>query len=187
MNGPINPGRVLFQRAYDDMVPHLPALFAMTVLGPSRDSDPAPTPATSAAASPNPPPTAPNTTANNTPTTTTTPSSDMRLVTRGLFVGDTLECFEAACRLSLEVNVQYVSEPQQKVVCFLDPSEYKSMWVANKAIYRTRLAVADGGELLVLAPGVRCFSSKPVIDGLIRRHGYATTYVRPSVRPSVRL
>ena len=73
------------------------------------------------------------------------------------------------------MNVTLLSEARRKIVCYLDPAEYKSMWVANKAIYRTRLAVADGGELVVLAPGVKVFASKPPIDALIRKYGYVTT------------
>ena len=60
-----NPGRRLFNRAYDTFCPELPALFAMTVIGAKEDGE---------------------------------------LVTRGLFVGDTAECFEQAAKLSLEVN-----------------------------------------------------------------------------------
>ena len=57
-------------------------------------------------------------------------------------------------------------------VAYLDPVEYRSTWLANKAIYRTRLAMADGGELFVVAPGVSRFGEDPVVDALIRRHGY---------------
>ena len=89
--------------------------------------------------------------------------------------GDTAECFEQAAKLSLEVNFTLLEEPQRKVVCFLDPDEYHFLWTANKAIYRTRMAVADGGELVVMAPGVHSFGEKEVIDRLIRRHGYVTT------------
>jgi hypothetical protein len=61
------------------------------------------------------------------------------------------------------------------VVVYLDPEEFKSTWLGNKAIYRTRMAIADGGELVVLAPGVRQFGEDPGIDALIRKYGYFTT------------
>jgi len=97
------------------------------------------------------------------------------MVTRGLFVGSGLECFEQAARLSLEVNFELLDEAPRKVVCFLDPEEFHSTWLGNKAIYRTRMAIADGGELVVLAPGVKQFGEDPGIDRLIRKHGYRTT------------
>ncbi|HVO18461.1 MAG TPA: gluconokinase, GntK/IdnK-type [Anaeromyxobacter sp.] len=93
----------------------------------------------------------------------------------GLYVGDDHDTFARAAAHSLEVNVNLLDEPPRKVVVHLDAAEYRSTWVGNKAIYRTRMAIADGGELLVLAPGVRAFGEDPEIDRLIRAHGYRTT------------
>jgi nickel-dependent lactate racemase len=103
------------------------------------------------------------------------PNADGDLVVRGLFVGDDVECFERACELSLEVNFEMVPEPLEKVVVYLDPEEFHSTWLGNKSIYRTRMAIADGGELVVLAPGVGAFGEDPQIDVLIRKYGYRTT------------
>ena len=97
------------------------------------------------------------------------------LVVRGLYIGDDVECFEQASRLSLEVNFEMVAEPLKKVVVYLDPEEFHSTWLGNKAIYRTRMAIADGGELIVLGPAVRTFGEDPEIDRLIRKYGYRTT------------
>ncbi|MBP1625446.1 MAG: hypothetical protein H6Q07_3468, partial [Acidobacteria bacterium] len=79
------------------------------------------------------------------------------LVIRGLFIGDDAECFRQAADLSLQVNFQLLDAPIRKAVVYLDPSEFKSTWLGNKSIYRTRMALADGGELLVLAPGLAQF------------------------------
>jgi nickel-dependent lactate racemase len=98
-----------------------------------------------------------------------------RLVIRGLFVGDDAECFHQAAALSLRVNVQLLDEPVRKAVVYLDPSEFKSTWLGNKSIYRTRLALADGAELIVLAPGVERFGEDENIDRLIRKYGYPGT------------
>lgn len=98
-----------------------------------------------------------------------------QLVTRGLFAGDDEACFERAATLVREVNLTLLDEPLQRVVVFLRPDEYHSTWLGNKAIYRTRMAIADGGELLVLAPGVRTFGEDPEIDRLIRAYGYRGT------------
>jgi len=97
------------------------------------------------------------------------------LATRGLFVGDDAECFERAAALSRSVNFALLPQPIRKAVVYLDPSEYKSTWLGNKAIYRTRMALADGAELIVLAPGVKEFGEDPAIDRLIRQYGYIGT------------
>jgi len=97
------------------------------------------------------------------------------LVIRGLFIGDDEECFIRAAQLSLRVNFQVLEQPLHKVVVYLDPQEFKSTWLGNKSIYRTRMAIADGGELIVLAPGVQTFGEDDEIDKLIRKYGYLTT------------
>jgi hypothetical protein len=97
------------------------------------------------------------------------------LVTRGLFAGDDDGCYLAGVPLVQACNVELLDEAPSKIVCYLEPSEFKTTWLGNKAIYRTRMAVADGGELLVLAPGVKGFGEDPDIDRLIRRHGYHGT------------
>ncbi len=100
---------------------------------------------------------------------------DGELKVRGLFVGDDTECFDLAAELSLKVNFQMLDEPLRKVVVYLDPSEFKSTWLGNKSVYRTRMAIADGGELVVLAPGLKEFGEDKQIDVLIRKYGYVTT------------
>ncbi len=97
------------------------------------------------------------------------------LVVRGLFVGDDAECFDRAAALSLEVNFRMLDREIKKAVVFLDPHEFKSTWLGNKSVYRTRMALADDAELIVLAPGVREFGEDKAIDGLIRRYGYCGT------------
>jgi nickel-dependent lactate racemase len=93
----------------------------------------------------------------------------------GLFVGDDRVCFNEACALSLKVNFTMVDRPLDKVVVYLDPGEFRSTWLGNKSVYRTRMAVADGGELIVLAPGVHTFGEDKEIDRLIRKYGYRGT------------
>jgi len=98
-----------------------------------------------------------------------------KLVPRGLFIGDDEDCFNKAAALSLEVNFEMLEKPIPKVVVYLDPEEFKSTWLGNKSIYRTRMAIADEGELVVLAPGLKEFGEDPEIDRLIRKYGYLTT------------
>jgi nickel-dependent lactate racemase len=103
------------------------------------------------------------------------PRPDGTLAVRGLFIGDDVECFHRACALSVEVNFNILEEPPKKVVVYLDPEEFHSTWLGNKAVYRTRMAIADAGELIVLAPGVSTFGEDQEIDRLIRKYGYRTT------------
>ncbi len=101
--------------------------------------------------------------------------SSGKLVLRGLYIGDDEACFLKAAKLSLEVNFQMLEQPLHKVVVYLEPEEFKSTWLGNKSIYRTRMAIADGGELLVLAPGLKEFGEDAEIDRLIRKYGYQTS------------
>lgn len=103
-------------------------------------------------------------------TVTDAPRGDIR--THGLFIGQERALFERAVRLSQEKNLTQLDEPLGKVVVMLDEQEFKSTWLGNKAVYRTRMAIADGGELIVLAPGVSRFGEDGVVDGLIRKYGY---------------
>lgn len=98
-----------------------------------------------------------------------------KLQTYGLFIGDDFEVFDKAAKLSLQVNFEMVQKPLKKVVVWLDPSEFKSTWLGNKSIYRTRMAIADGGELIVLAPALKEFGEDKEIDRLIRKYGYFGT------------
>jgi len=97
------------------------------------------------------------------------------LVLRGLFIGDDNECFELAAALSLQCNFLMMDREIKKAVVYLDPHEFHSTWLGNKSIYRTRMALADDAELIVLAPGVREFGEDATIDTLIRRYGYCGT------------
>ena len=101
--------------------------------------------------------------------------ADGSLAVRGLFAGDDVECFHRACALSIQVNFTLLDEAPRKMVVFLDGEEFHSTWLGNKAVYRTRMAIADGGELVVLAPGVSTFGEDKEIDRMIRKYGYRTT------------
>jgi len=102
-------------------------------------------------------------------------NEDGDLVMRGLFIGDDEEAFLRASELSVKVNFTVLDEPLKKVVVFLDPAEFKSTWLGNKSIYRTRMAMADNGEIVVIAPGLKEFGEDREIDRLIRKYGYRGT------------
>jgi nickel-dependent lactate racemase len=100
---------------------------------------------------------------------------DGKLKVRGLFIGDDFEAFDKAAALSVKVNFQMVEKPIKKAVVYLDPTEFKSTWLGNKAVYRTRMALADEAELIILAPALKEFGEDPEIDQLIRKYGYHGT------------
>ncbi len=101
--------------------------------------------------------------------------ADGSLAVRGLYIGDDIECFNQAAELSLKVNFEIVDEPIKKAVVYLNPEEFHSTWLGNKAIYRTRMALANDAELVILAPGVKEFGEDKTIDRLIRKYGYRGT------------
>ena len=103
-------------------------------------------------------------------TVCTAPGGNIR--THGLFIGDTRKVLEAAIALAQEKNIDFVDTGIKKCVVYLTPDEFKSTWLGNKSVYRTRMAIADGGELLVLAPGIERFGEDATVDQLIRKYGY---------------
>lgn len=92
-------------------------------------------------------------------------------VLSGLFLGQERTVFEQAVSCSQSLNITYLDKAYDKVVASLTPA-YKTTWLGNKAIYRTRMAIADGGELVVLAPAVDRFGEDEGNDELIRMFGY---------------
>lgn len=97
------------------------------------------------------------------------------MVMRGLYIGDDDETFTAGAKLSQQVNLDLLDRPLTKVIVYLDPHQFKSTWLGNKAIYQTRIAMADDGDLIILAPGLKEFGEDKEIDRLIRKYGYRGT------------
>lgn len=94
---------------------------------------------------------------------------------RGLFVGNSHDVFFEAGELAAQVNCFVVDRTPQTVVVTMNPAKYKRTWLANKAVYRTRMLIGDGGRLIIIAPGVKEFGEDRDIDRLIRKYGYRTT------------
>ena len=102
-------------------------------------------------------------------------NDDGSMAMRGIFGGNERDAFVKAAELSRRHNLTMLDKPIKKCVVYLDPHEFKSTWLGNKSVYRTRMAMADGGELVVLAPGLREFGEDKEIDRLIRKYGYKGT------------
>lgn len=103
---------------------------------------------------------------------TVTTQAESGTVLNGLFIGRGRELFDKAATLSRQKNITYVDQPLKKTVVYLDGEEFKSTWLGNKAVYRTRMAMASGGELIIIGPGVKRFGEDAAVDALIRRYGY---------------
>jgi hypothetical protein len=101
--------------------------------------------------------------------------AENRLRHTGVYVGDDVETYLQAARASRAQNITLFDQPVKKIVAVMQADEFRATWVANKAVYRTRMAMADGGELLIIAPGVERFGEQPDVDALIRKYGYCGT------------
>ncbi len=106
---------------------------------------------------------------------TVTTSENEEVSLRGLYIGESRKPFEKAAELSQKLNIVHVEKRAAKVVTYLDPAELKTTWVGNKGVYRTRMIIEDGGELIVLAPGVRLFGENEEMDRMTRTYGYTGT------------
>ena len=103
-------------------------------------------------------------------TVTTAPEDKIHM--HGLFISEERSGFEAAVALAQKKNIDFVEHGIKKCVVYLTPKEFKSTWLGNKAVYRTRMDMASGGELIILAPGIERFGEDPAVDVLIRKYGY---------------
>jgi nickel-dependent lactate racemase len=143
------PVRALFDEGFKRFGNQLPPiLFALTVVGPRSDSEAA---------------------------STSKPRGS--LAVRGIYIGFGRQCFTDAATLAQKVNVDILDEPIKKAVVYLEPEEFRTTWLGNKAVYRTRMAMADGGELLIIAPGLERFGEDMGVDKLIRKFGYRPSKV----------
>jgi len=143
------PVRALFDEGFKRFGNQLPPiLFALTVVSPRSESEAA-----------------------------KTGKARGSLAVRGLFIGFGRECFTKAAALAQEVNVDILDEPMKKAVVYLEPEEFRTTWLGNKAVYRTRMAMADNGELLIIAPGLERFGEDMEVDKLIRKFGYRPSKV----------
>ena len=105
-------------------------------------------------------------------TVTTTNENDETLI-HGIYIGRSRKLFEQSVEKSQKLNMTKLNKPIKKCVVYLDPREFRSTWLGNKAVYRTRMAMEEGGELIVLAPNVKKFGEDDENDRLIRKYGYA--------------
>jgi nickel-dependent lactate racemase len=96
-------------------------------------------------------------------------------IIRGFFSGNTDEIFKQASELSQKLNIKTSNKPIKKIIVYLDKNDFTSTWLGNKAIYKTRMVLADGGDLVIIAPGIKEFGENAEADHLIKKYGYTGT------------
>ena len=99
-------------------------------------------------------------------------NDDGKLAHTGFYCGNDFETYLLAANQAMQENIAVVP-PIKKIVAVMGKDEFESTWVANKAIYRTRKALADNGELIIIAPGLKRFGENQEADEVIREYGYA--------------
>lgn len=103
-------------------------------------------------------------------TVTTTDQDGVHV--QSLAAGRERKLFSQSIEVSQKHNINFLEKPLNKVVVYLDPEEFRTTWLGNKSIYRTRMAMADDGELIIIAPGVSRCGEDMQNDKLIRKYGY---------------
>lgn len=98
------------------------------------------------------------------------------LMTAGLYVGEDIRTYIMAAIYARKHRVHVFEKPLQKVACMMDKKEFRSTWVANKAIYSNRKVIDHGGKhLMNITPGIKRFGKQKAVDRLIRKYGYHGT------------
>jgi len=72
---------------------------------------------------------------------------------KGLFIGDCVEAWEKAARLSEKVHIVYKDRPY-KTILGIAPKMYDDIWTAAKAMFKLEPVAADGGTLIIYAPHI---------------------------------
>ncbi len=68
-------------------------------------------------------------------------------------------------------NITVLGSRIEKIIISL-PENIRSLWIGNKAIYRSRMAVKTGGELIIIGKGISTAGEDRTLDALIRKYGY---------------
>lgn len=87
----------------------------------------------------------------------------------GVWLGAPEDAWAAAAHLAARTHIRRLAHPYRRVLAVPAP-RYPDMWTGAKAMYKLEPVVADGGELVVVAPHIREFSA--VHGAEIARVGY---------------
>ena len=99
------------------------------------------------------------------------------VIPKGLYVGagfdGFIEAYKQAAKVSSQIHVIYLDEPLECAVQVIDKS-YDEIWTAGKGSYKLQSpgVMAKGGEIIIYAPHINCFHSRPEMDLALRQIGY---------------
>lgn len=99
------------------------------------------------------------------------------VIPKGLYVGSGfdgfIEAYKQAAKVSSQIHVIYLDEPLECAVQVIDKS-YDEIWTAGKGSYKLQSpgVMAKGGEIIIYAPHINCFHSRPEMDLALRQIGY---------------
>jgi len=100
-----------------------------------------------------------------------------QVVPKGLYIGEGfngfIEAYKQAAKASSQLHVVYIDKPLEFVVQVIDKS-YDEIWTAGKGSYKLQSpgVMAPGGEIIIYAPHINCFHSRPEMDFSLRQIGY---------------
>jgi len=100
-----------------------------------------------------------------------------QVIPKGLYIGagynGFIETYKQASRASSQLHVIYLDDPLKVAVQVIDKS-YDEIWTAGKGSYKLQSpgVMAPGGEIIIYAPHINCFHSRPEMDLALRQIGY---------------
>lgn len=100
-----------------------------------------------------------------------------RIIPKGLYVGvgfnGFIDAYKQAASASSLLHVIYLDEPL-KVVVQVIGKNYDEIWTAGKGSYKLQSpgVMAKGGDIIIYAPHINCFHSRPEMDFALKQIGY---------------
>ena len=100
-----------------------------------------------------------------------------QVIPKGLYIGvgfdGFIEAYKQAAKASSQLHVIYLDESLECAVQVIDKS-YDEIWTAGKGSYKLQSpgVMAPGGEIIIYAPHINCFHSRPEMDFALRQIGY---------------
>lgn len=91
----------------------------------------------------------------------------------GMGYGGFIETYQKAAKASSRLHIIYIDQPLKFAVQVIDKS-YDEIWTAGKGSYKLQSpgVMAKGGEIIIHAPHIKCFHSRPEMDFALKQIGY---------------
>ncbi|MBC8499284.1 MAG: DUF2088 domain-containing protein [Candidatus Atribacteria bacterium] len=100
-----------------------------------------------------------------------------QVIPKGLYVGEGfdgfIKAYNQAAKASSQLHVIYLDEPLEYAVQVIEES-YDEIWTAGKGSYKLQSpgVMTPGGEIIIYAPHINCFHSRPEMEVALRQVGY---------------